>query len=301
MADEKGNSAGAPLYGVSLAVMGTLITALGNHLIVKGHALAKKQENQRSTLFLIAGNVCVVLLGTVLGLSALAYAPQSVISPLGGLTVVWNLALATLPLFGAVKPKAEEFVYTLITLVGMAIVVAMGPQSHGRKASFYMLVRPTFVFVVLSYAAIIGWLHSAKSEDKSFRRIAAGAIGAMVGGLSNVFAKSAVEFYSGNQVKSESNDYITFYMIIVIALGLALSQLMLLNSALANFTAVQVIPIYQTTLCIAATVSGGIAFDEFRDMTLVQGICFVAGVMISALGVLLSALRGSTAQIHQDK
>ena len=301
MADSVSKSESSALLGVLLATAGTMVTALGNHLIVKGHSFSKKQEHRQATLLIVAGNISVVLLGTVLGLVALAFAPQSIIAPLGGLTVIWNLVLATLPFFGGVKPKTEEIMYTCLTLFGMAMVVGMGPTSRAEKTSFATLVRPLFLVVLGTYVGLIVWLSSAKTENKLFRRIAAGGTGAMVGGLSNVFAKSAVEFYSGNQVESEAEDYVTFIVIIGIAVSLALGQLMLLNSALANFSAVQVIPIYQTILCIAATISGGIAFDEFRDMQVLQGLGFLVGVMVAAFGVLLSALRGSGVTIDNDK
>lgn len=301
MAVDAAALASRTMVGITLAVGGTMITALGNHLIVKGHMLSRKQQTELGTTYLLLGNACVVVLGTGLGLAAFAYAPQSVLSPLGGLTVVWNLLLATLPAFGGVSPKGEEILYTLVTLLGMAVVVAMGPQNRGEKSSFGSLGRSSFILVIISYCGSLAWMNLARTENKMLQRIFAGSSSAIVGGLSNVFAKSAVEFYSGNQVLSERDDFTTFSLVAAIALGLAISQLMLLNHALAQYSAVQIIPIYQTCLCIAATMSGGIAFDEFRDLTLFQLFFFAFGVGLAVFGVLLSALRGSASTLDQEK
>ena len=269
--------------GVTLAIIGSLVTALGNHLIVKSHS--KRLDPSVAQYYFWTGNACAALIGTVFGVLALAYAPQSLISPLGGLTMVWNLVLATLPVFGGIQPKPLQVLATIATLFGTMIIVWLGPENRGRKNSFWMFTEPSFLSLVVVYGGLGAMLEAIKNQNKLYHRIAAGATGGLVGGLSNLFAKAAVDFNSGNQIPEEANDYGSFILVVVIAIGLALSQLMFLNNALASFPAVQIVPIYQTTLIVAATISGGIAFNEFDEFPLFQYFGFSCGVMVSILGV----------------
>jgi hypothetical protein len=301
-------------FGVVLAIFGTIISAIGNHFIQKSHQVTSstgerggsstsqtKKGGGNSTIDLSSqvyfwfGNICVTLLGTTLGILALTYAPQSLISPLGGLTIVWNLMLAMIPFFGGIRPKSIEYVATSITLLGTVIIVWLGPENRGQKNTFWLFLNPKFGLLVLIYSGIGALLESAsRSQNKLYRRISSGATGGIVGGLSNVFAKSAADFYSGNHVIDEQHDFGTFALVVIIALGLAISQLMFLNSALANYAAVQVVPIYQTTLIIFATISGGVAFDEFGGFSLLQYVGFSFGVCISVIGVAVLASSSST-------
>jgi len=275
----------AVFFGVFLAIAGTAFAALGNNLIVKSSQ--KFNDNWQASLYFGLGNFLVVVIGTVLGLAAFAYAPQALISPLGGLTLVWNLLLAMLPFFGGVQPKGLEILATLLTLLGTVVIVALGPANREQKNTFWLLLKPSFVLLVTLYFSIGALLETVKHQSRRLRRIAAGALGGLVGGLSNVFAKAAIDFHAGNHVDVEKNDQFNFLIVASIAFALAASQLMFLNQALAAYSAMHIVPVYQTTLIIAATVSGGVAFEEFADFSTLRYIGFGSGVCLSIFGVIL--------------
>ena len=132
------------MMGVSLAILGTLVTAVGNHLVFKSHSHAKKQSLGASRMYFYLGNFFIVALGTSLGLTALAFAPQSLIAPLGGLTIVWNLTLATIPFFGGIHQQSQEIAATVITLVGTFLIVWLGPQNRDELNTFWLFVSPRF-------------------------------------------------------------------------------------------------------------------------------------------------------------
>lgn len=226
---------------------------------------------------------CIIVLGTGLGLAALAFAPQSIIAPLGGLTIVWNLLLS-----GSVT--RAQVLGTLVTMMGMALVIWFGPspqqqQTQQKTTPFALLAKPTFELLVAVYLTMCATMETAKSNltlSRFWRRIAAGAVGGVVGGLSNVFAKSAIEYYSQQQ---QSMAYFQFYLVVCIALLLAGAQIALFNQALASFPVITVVPVYMTSLMIFSTVSGGVAFDEFKNFGVLRSLAFCSGMLTCVCGV----------------
>ena len=242
------------LFGVLLVVCGTFATALGNHLVHRSH-LGKK--GQTRAIFIL-GNVLIIVVGTLFGLAAFAYAPQSLVAPLGGLTIVWNAFLASLPAFGGIKLSSRDVWATVACLMGSAALVFFGPRRDPAAVDpqtvFSQWSFATFFFLSLAGALSLDGLSDSQSASKDARRMACGAVGGVVGGLSNVFSKSAV--VSG--VPSSPAQFI----VLALAALCALLQLMALNRALARFPPFVIVPVYQVSLLLAATASGIITFDQ---------------------------------------
>lgn len=252
----------------------------------QSYVLSKtKSTAAQSRMYFWVGNVgCIILGGTGCGLAALAFASQAIVAPLGGLTIVWNLMLSG-------GGNRAQMTAVFITLLGMSLVVWFGPGDSVSKPSptgpFALFAQPRFQALGALYCSISLGLEGAKTKpelSKSTRRVAASAVGGVVGGLSNVFAKSAVEFYSGKRTGGDQ-DYVSFCLVAGIALLLAGTQIALFNQALANFPVAHVVPVYMTSLMLSSTISGGVAFDEFRGFSLARSLGFTCAMLVCVAGV----------------
>ena len=268
------------LAGALLAACGTLATALGNHLVHRAHG----KKSQRGLHLLVAGNVLITVVGTAFGLAAFAFAPQSLVAPLGGLTIVWNALLATLPYFGGARLSNRDIWSTAACLVGCVTLVAFGPRREPVPVD-PLTVFSQYSFAVLFFASLLGALAldgvaDFNSVSKDLRRLCLGSVGGIVGGLSNVFAKSAV-VSGGAHNRTET-------IILVLAGLCSLLQLLALNRALARYPPFAIVPVYQVSLLIAATVSGIISFDydEFMEFSWFQLAGFVGGVALCVAGII---------------
>ncbi|KAH9254731.1 hypothetical protein BASA81_007282 [Batrachochytrium salamandrivorans] len=250
-------------------------------------------------MYFWVGNLgCIILGGTGCGLAALAFASQAIVAPLGGLTIVWNLVLSG-------GGNRTQMMASLITLLGMSLVVWFGPGEGLSKPAvgtgpFVIFTLPRFQVLGVLYCGVSLGLESAKINmglNKSTRRVAASAVGGVVGGLSNVFAKSAVEFYSSKRTRETvggEQDYVSFCLVAAIALLLAGTQIALFNQALASFPVAHVVPVYMTSLMLSSTLSGGVAFDEFRDFSLARCLGFTCAMLVCVMGVAFLSFSSSS-------
>ena len=225
-------------------------------------------------------------------------------APLGGLTIVWNALLATLPAFGGVKLTARDAMATLVTLAGSMVLVTFGPREKSLSEEVHQSLRLSndpqiqfsqwrffvYFFSSLIVAVFLDYLSDSQTAGRETKRIACGAVGGIVGGLSNCFAKSAVS-------SPASVNIYAYGFVVCLAISCAVLQLVALNRALARFNAFRIIPIYQTTLLIAATFSGGLAFNEFEGFGVVRWMAFATGIFLAILGM---AILSSSPSLASD-
>ena len=315
----RGGGGGTVLLGVAVAFVGTLMAALGTHLVAKSHRIGSKAVAWRAYA---AGNALLVVVGTAFHLWALALAPQSLISPLGSLNIVNTVVLARLPFFGGVALRPREALATAVTLMGCVVVVLAGPGGEspppppsqtqpqpfqsGRPASLLQAVfGPSFFVFFLTSVGLVFALESyAERSDANavLARAAASASGGVLGGLTNVFAKAAVDSLGALSLSSSDAEglgkpppttssgmarltLVPLLAVAMLASSLGTLQIVSLNRSLARFSALGVIPIYQVSLLLSASLSGGVAFGELYGLGFLRLVAFFLGMVLSCLGV----------------
>ena len=299
-APSSASSLASKLLGVAFAVLGTVAMALGTHLVAKSHRVSSKEQASR---VFVAGNVLVVVVGTVFHLLAFYFAPQALVSPLGSLNIVNTVALARWPVFGGVKLAARESAAVAATLAGCVIVVWAGPsgeEAHGGVQDA-LFGRRFFAFFVAStaFALALDWAGESPRVAPALARVAWSAVGGVVGGLTNVFAKGAVDATKTRSVaatvgvgvgaSAAASPLLLWTSAAALASALGAIQLAYLNRGLAKFSALAVIPVYQVTLLSFSTLSGGVAFGELDGMGPARAAAFVLGIALSCAGVALLA------------
>jgi hypothetical protein len=295
------------VYGVLLAVL----AALANNLGVNMQKLAwtKKQLNQASgpvyrTIWLVG--LLGVILASVFDFVALFFAPQSVIAPLGALTMVSNACVAPW-MHGEIMHRIT-LVATMVIVAGCVLSVAMATHSNvicAPQALFDLYVAPLF----LGYAAVLFllmtgiWLFVRKAEaahaafgpeDPRYRRffkihrVSYAGLAGLFGAQSVMFARSF------NQLIVSTTDggpvlfvYGAAWGIIIGLVGSIVLQLYWLNHGLARFESTYNVPIFTTAFIVDVVLGGGFLYGEFSSFTALQAGLFPLGIFLCIAGVIV--------------
>jgi len=318
--------------GVALSLVGTMVAALGNHLVTLAHKLDIIEKRKATTPRVVArdwikammpsgrkqrgailtlvtkpsfvtwlfGNVAITILGTLLTLASFAYASQALVAPLSGLTIVWNALLSSTRWFGNVALKRKDLAATFLTLAGCVFIVAAGPRStkhFSLDALVQMFFRTTFEVYSVCAAMLIITLHRVGSSPTSkpkYKRFAFGMLPGIIGGFSNVLAKASVELVSQYALFSS----LTSIMVLIVSATCAVLQLTWINRALQTYDPLFVVPVYQATLLISSTLAGALYYGEFEEFTFLQYCIFFLSICAIVLGVSLLA---SSADMNNDQ
>lgn len=146
------------VIAVSLAIFAAVLNNLGVNL--QKLAWTRKQSNQikqwNYRMVWIVGMIFVVL-ASVLDFVALAFGPQSVIAPLGSLTMVCNAFVA--PRMHGEKLHPQVLLSTLVIVVGCALSVANASHSNdvcSVETLFALYWTQRFMVYLIVLVVLIG-------------------------------------------------------------------------------------------------------------------------------------------------
>ena len=249
----------------------------------------------------------LVILGSLADFVALCFAAQSIIAPLGSLTLVFNTVLS--PLLLSEHIGSVDVLATVAIVLGSSLSVACADHRdrlYGLDELFGLFLKPRFVCYSLLILAVIAALYyhirylSSTSSSASHRkhiRFCYAALAGIVGAQSVLFAK-CVGTMVVDTVTGRSLMFVHVESWVILAL-LALSvtfQIHYLNEGLRLFTASYVIPVYQSFWVLTSVLSGMIFFGEYKGVMDQWGtaIGFPVGVIVVVAGVYVLSQRGGT-------
>lgn len=254
--------------GIALACVGTLSSAIGMHFIRRG----EETGDVKRTAF---GNLMIVVVGSLLEVTALGFTPESTIAPLGGLTIPFTVCIVAVT--ERKCPSARVVVGALCVVAGCAAVVAVGPPM--RK------IHPEELKVGLAFATGVAYCSAVLvfgiADFMRDHPAGAGLVAGVVGGFSNTMSKAGVE---AGALKHKSVALFT-----ASALMFAGIQIALLNVALKSFPPMSVNPTYMVTLMLSVVLLGAETYDEFRDIDALHILAFTLGVSLAAAGTWILA------------
>lgn len=270
------------------------------------------------------------IIGGIFDFAALGFAPQSVVAPLGSLTLVVNVFLA--PIMQKEKPGLKTIIATCIIIAGSVITVFFSATQDSIQTTAdvlnlhksieflcYAVSICATMFVLWFMVQFCECLSNSVNEydidmyNKKYRKVHRFCIGALSGimGAQNVFfaklvskmivltAKRNKEHGGDSGDKDEwFYDYWQFYLMLF-GLGFTIIfQLKWLNSGLKLFSALHIAPIFQSFWITVSVVSGLIVFNEFGQMTSEKRIIFPFGVIITVFGVCYLTIQSTPDKIN---
>lgn len=247
----------------------------------------------------------IYVIGSLLTAAALNFGAQSVLAPLGALTLVCNAILAT-KFLGEPFERNKIFGIALVVL-GSVLSVIFGPESSDDPITIDNIKSRWTNLIFLLFFAVWSGLtlfdfalvkvferKNANNTDDheivhgaNFLMISYTSIAAYFGSINVLLMKSIVTILGSFEV-----DYFAdWFFYVTIASIVAVNFLLefFRQRALFYFDAVFVVPIYQVMLILGSALMGAVFFDEFATLTSVELALFTLSIGITLFGVAILA------------
>ena len=278
--------------GVGLSVSSSLF--IGVSFIIKKKALLRlrrggKRANQGSYGYLKdfmwwAGFLSMGL-GEALNFVAYAFAPASVVSTLGVLSVLVSTILSSKYL----KEKLNILgkIGCFLCAVGSTVIVLHAPTEKDISSMRDLQIKISnplviiYVNIVVAISLILIYFFRIKYAETSFRTLLIWlSVCSMIGSLSVMSCKglglAITNTVSG--VRNELTNWLTYFCLFTLLLCVAV-QMNFLNKALDTFNTAVVTPIYYVMFTTCVIIASAILFHEFAYLSLPDWIGLIAGFL----------------------
>jgi len=249
-----------------------------------------------------------MILSAVGDFLALGFAPQSIVAPLGSVTLVANVFFA--PCLLKEKIGARDIISTIIIAAGCTLAVAFASHSEADLSNkeLYALFRTkSFIFYAICTLGLgLSMFFTMKSLDRlrdtaysqnyrkytKLHRFIVPALSGLTGAQNVLFAKCTsqlvINLMNGSlQVLTHWETYvIIFALVTTITL-----QVKWLNDALMRFDSSYVVPVFQTFWIGGSVISGLIVYQEYKQMDLLHAGMFGLGCLLTIGGVVILSQR----------
>lgn len=252
----------------------------------------------------IAGIICVIL-GSLLDFAALAFVDQAVVAPLGSLTLVSNVFFS--PLLLKEKVNRKQLYCTFLIIAGSCLAVAFAPHedvSPNIDEMFANFARPRFIVYAIVAAGSLAALRFACWKMKKMRQadpsgprytrlaryhtFAYAACAGIMGAQSVLFAKCTAMLlaatFSGKGMMFVH--WGTYFVLLGLGTTIFL-QIRWLNSGLRLFSALLIVPIFQSFWILVSVIAGMIFFGEYEGVfgKAINAVFFPLGLLLTICGV----------------
>ncbi|KAG9074217.1 hypothetical protein FS749_014254, partial [Ceratobasidium sp. UAMH 11750] len=231
-----------------------------------------------------------------------AYAPASLVAPLGAVALISNCFFA--PLILHERFRTQDLLGIALSICGAVTVVYASQSSSPRldpKALIYYLTRvPFLIWAALNVAAIILLSGMSSQRNKLERRgwvrgdrwaLVDVGLCALFGGFT-VLSTKAVSSLLSTEWAKVFTEWVFYPSILTLALT-GVGQVRHLNRALQHHESRVVIPTQFVMFNLTAIVGSAILYRDFDKMNFHRFLTFFYGCMTTFLGVYLLT-RGSS-------
>lgn len=309
--EENGDS--APwlwLVGLGCSVVSSAATAVGTILQKKAHNLQQSlpDEEKAPEIAGIVFNkywlwalVIMVFLPLPFDFASFALAPQSVIVPMTGLTIVLS-AIAAVVILKERLTKIEVIgTFTILCGVALTTVTAGGNSETltlcdilDRYIELDFLIPASAlmfsVFVNMYWLKTENYPSALEKFKPQMYAFVAGGLGAIM----QVLFKATGELAKGSADGVGGNTWRTvhpYYHIIGVVV-LAVGMLSYLNLLLSRVDAVIATPLYFTNLIVCSSTIGLLFYKEYKGFEVWQWVVFPLGILVVCMGVAFMSLKG---------
>lgn len=297
--------------GVVITLLGTTFSAFGLLVQKQSHRTVTARAANRpgrkdpaaerpywcENQWLLGG--AVWLMGNIACFAASSLAPQSLLSCLN----VWNIVVALFIghyVFGELV-TTRAVISGGVLVVGLIWAIATGPK-HFRLETVETLMQAcgnpkTLCLVVVTVAFLVTMAVTSytrhRDHGESLTCVQFTAVSATFSCYDSVCSRSLASLLATSLHQWQPEFASWFFCCVLVAFSVtSLSQIHFLNRGMQNGDAVIVLPLYMAMSTTGQIVGGGIFFDEFRELSLVDVLCFLPGITIVICGALALAWEG---------
>ena len=223
--------------------------------------------------------ICGLLIqgsGTILDCLALNYAPQSIIGPVGAVTLVINMALTRI--IQRDRVSTATIIITLCITIGavLSIVFAPKPSSEDMTVEVIIGMYRTWHFLLygLGTLLLLGILWTAcrmyRDHNEALFRFCFPAFVGIVGGQNALFAKGATKsivlsFSNSNLGQRICLQYWEWYLMLLSVLCLVVLYVRWFNAGLKQFSPLHFYAIVSAFWILSVIVGGLVVFREIDE------------------------------------
>ncbi|KAI0698636.1 magnesium transporter NIPA-domain-containing protein [Cytidiella melzeri] len=227
-----------------------------------------------------------------------AFAPASVVAPLGTFALIANCFFA--PVMLKERFRKRDVFGILVAVVG-AVTVVLSANSSDTRLNPDSLLRAISqkVFIVFSILYVVAALVlSSLSEGSVGQRHVFVDVGlcAIFGGFT-VLSTKALSTLLTMEWFEIFTEWIT-YPVIAVLLGTGIGQIRYLNRALMRFDSKIVVPTQFVMFNLSAIVGSAILYGDFRRATFHQIVTFLYGCAATFAGVFIIAWASGGSESH---
>ncbi|TFK55849.1 DUF803-domain-containing protein [Heliocybe sulcata] len=229
-----------------------------------------------------------------------AFAPASVVAPLGTFALIANCAFA--PLLLHERFRKREIFGVIVAIVG-AITVVFSSNPSDTKLDPHGLIEAISQqpFIIYTIVYIIGMIIlSSLSHGQAGQRYVFVDIGlcALFGGFTVLSTKGVSTLLTTRGFEMFA-EWISYPLIIVLV-GTGVGQIRYLNRALMRFDGKVVIPIQFVLFNLSAITGSAILYGDFRRATFHQMVTFLYGCAATFAGVFIIAWAPNSSNQAED-
>jgi len=283
------------LVGVGLEVLATVAGTIGKQLLRYSKLIESTDKAACSCAFLAIGLILNVLGGPVLEVAAYGQAPQTLLAPLSGLDVLWNILLVPHTL--GERPSATQMNGCFMLVVGTALTVVGGPHTELQYTSAVvrdrLVTTSALIYIVVELFLIgLGAFYVRRRPAGDQRRgLVLGCVAGGIGG--NLFcmkaAASLISAYWDKGLLGLLDVWTAGPMPIIVAFTaglIGLSSACLLTMAMREFEATMMVATYEGAFVISGCASGVAVLGELDSLPPSRVLLYTIGVFVVIGGVL---------------
>lgn len=280
--------------GVALEIFATVSGTVGKQLLryskiseVEGKATLISRAS------LVVGLILNILGGPVLEVLAYGQAPQTLLAPLGGLDVLWNMLLVPHTL--GEHPTRTQVFGCIVLVFGTALTAIGGPHTEKtytlHSVRDMLLTRDALIYIVVETAIIAAallWMSKRKTGD-SRRGLVLGIVAGGIGG--NLFCmKAAASLIQGTCQDTWPEVYRLWInplsiSIVCSAALIGLVSAFLLAQAMREYEATMMVATYEGSLVVSGCASGVAILGELDVVSPQRQALYALGVVLVVAGI----------------
>ena len=294
---EAGEATENPLWFV-----GVLLDAVATLAGTGGKQLLRYAVVTKNPWYYPLGLVCTAVIDPAFDISAYGFAAQSIIAPMAGMVVVWNIMIAPFTL--GERLTRSRTIGALLIVIGTLFVGIFGNHKEFKRSvddyldlfSSSLALTYYFAFAIFTGACV----HFYKHGTPFVSGFSIGALGGALAG--NMFTTKAVVEMMKCVATTDAdadpcatpcsfNPFLTIwpYLFVTVSLTLACVSLYMLAVGLRHFEALYMITVFEGFMIVSGSLSGNLVMYEMEGQPahLLALYSLAIGVILVGLFVLL--------------
>ncbi|XP_007424146.1 NIPA-like protein 3 isoform X2 [Python bivittatus] len=278
------------LIGALLAIFGHLTISIALNLQKYSHirlVSCKESKAYFKTKTWWCG-LFLLCLGELGVFSAYAFAPLSLIVPLGAVSVIASAIIGVI--FIREKWKPKDFLSCGLAIVGTYLLITFGPNSHeimtGENITKHLVSWPFLLYMLLEIILFCLLLYFYK-EKKANYIVVILLLVALLGSMTVITVKAVAGMIVVSIRGNVQLGYPIFYIMVVCMVATAAFQAAFLTQASQLYDASQIASVGYILSTVTAITAGATFYLDFIGEDVLHICMFALGCLVAFLGVFL--------------